>query len=186
MTRVTLYVLLPLSIVLALVFVALGVPQTLAGSVDATTLEGAKQTISIGPMASQEAIKELGTNGGGFMNANSAHPFENPNAWTNIIADLGAAADPGRLGPRLRPRRRRHAGRAARSCRRWRFCSSSASASSTGRRAREPGRDRARRRSVGRQSRRQGDPLRPGARRAVHARRPPAPAPAPSSRCTIR
>ena len=53
-----------------------------SGSVDVTTLEGAKQTISMGPMASQEAIKELGTNGGGFMNANSAHPFENPNAWT--------------------------------------------------------------------------------------------------------
>ncbi len=60
-------------------------PQTLAGSVDVTTLEGAKQTISMGPMASQEIIKELGTNGGGFMNANSAHPFENPNAWTNIL-----------------------------------------------------------------------------------------------------
>jgi len=85
MTRVCLYVLLPISIVIALVFVALGVPQTLAGSVDVTTLEGAKQTISMGPMASQEAIKQLGTNGGGFFNANSAHPFENPNAWTNII-----------------------------------------------------------------------------------------------------
>ncbi|MGA2043101.1 MAG: potassium-transporting ATPase subunit KdpA [Roseiarcus sp.] len=85
MTRVCLYVLLPISIVIALVFVALGVPQTLAGSVDVTTLEGAKQTISIGPMASQEAIKQLGTNGGGFFNANSAHPFENPNAWTNVI-----------------------------------------------------------------------------------------------------
>src|SRR5580698_5958285 len=84
-TRVSLYVLLPIAIVIALVFVALGVPQTLSGSVDVTTLEGAKQTISIGPMASQEAIKQLGTNGGGFFNANSAHPFENPNAWTNII-----------------------------------------------------------------------------------------------------
>jgi K+-transporting ATPase ATPase A chain len=85
MTRVSLYVLLPISIVLAIVFVVLGVPQTLTGSVDVTTLEGVKQTISIGPMASQEVIKELGTNGGGFMNANSAHPFENPNAWTNIL-----------------------------------------------------------------------------------------------------
>jgi K+-transporting ATPase ATPase A chain len=84
-TKITLYVLLPMSIVLALVFVALGVPQTLMGSVDVTTLEGAKQTISMGPMASQEAIKQLGTNGGGFMNANSAHPFENPNAWTNVL-----------------------------------------------------------------------------------------------------
>jgi potassium-transporting ATPase potassium-binding subunit len=85
LTRITLRLLLPLSIVIALVMVALGVPQTLAGSVDATTLEGVKQTISIGPMASQEAIKELGTNGGGFMNANSAHPFENPNAWTDML-----------------------------------------------------------------------------------------------------
>jgi K+-transporting ATPase ATPase A chain len=85
MTRVVLYVLLPLSIVVALVMVALGVPQTLAGSIDVSTLEGAKQTIAFGPMASQEAIKELGTNGGGFLNANSAHPFENPNAWTNML-----------------------------------------------------------------------------------------------------
>jgi K+-transporting ATPase ATPase A chain len=85
LTRVTLYILLPISILIALAFVALGVPQTLQGSIEATTLEGAKQVISIGPMASQEAIKELGTNGGGFMNANSAHPFENPNAWTNIL-----------------------------------------------------------------------------------------------------
>src|ERR1700677_4396830 len=85
MTRVSLYILLPLSIVIALAMVVGGVPQTLAGSVDVTTLEGAKQTISMGPMASQEAIKQLGTNGGGFMNANSAHPFENPSAWTNII-----------------------------------------------------------------------------------------------------
>ena len=84
MTRVTLYILLPISVVGALVFVALGMPQTLAGAVDATTLEGAKQTISIGPVASQEIIKELGTNGGGFFNANAAHPFENPNAWTNF------------------------------------------------------------------------------------------------------
>jgi K+-transporting ATPase ATPase A chain len=84
-TRVTLYVLLPIAIVIALALLALGVPQTLVGSVDVTTLEGVKQTLSMGPMASQEAIKQLGTNGGGFMNANSAHPFENPNAWTNII-----------------------------------------------------------------------------------------------------
>ncbi len=85
MTRVTLYILLPIAFVFACVLVALGVPQTLAGAVDATTLEGAKQTISIGPVASQEIIKELGTNGGGFFNANSAHPFENPNAWTNVV-----------------------------------------------------------------------------------------------------
>jgi potassium-transporting ATPase potassium-binding subunit len=85
LTRVTLYILLPISVVGALVFVALGMPQTLAGAVDATTLEGAKQTISLGPVASQEIIKELGTNGGGFFNANAAHPFENPNAWTNFL-----------------------------------------------------------------------------------------------------
>jgi K+-transporting ATPase ATPase A chain len=85
LTRVTLYILLPIALVGALVFVALGMPQTLVGAVDATTLEGAKQTIAIGPVASQEIIKELGTNGGGFFNANSAHPFENPNAWTNLL-----------------------------------------------------------------------------------------------------
>jgi K+-transporting ATPase ATPase A chain len=85
LTRITLYILLPIALVGAIVLIALGVPQTLNGSVDATTLEGAKQTIAIGPMASQEIIKELGTNGGGFFNANSAHPFENPNAWTNIL-----------------------------------------------------------------------------------------------------
>jgi K+-transporting ATPase ATPase A chain len=85
LTRVTLYLLLPISVVGALVFVALGMPQTLAGALDATTLEGAKQTISIGPVASQEIIKELGTNGGGFFNANASHPFENPNAWTNFL-----------------------------------------------------------------------------------------------------
>src|SRR5271165_7642665 len=84
-TRITLYLLLPIAFVLAFVNIALGVPQTLAGAVEATTLEGAKQVISIGPVASQEIIKELGTNGGGFFNANSSHPFENPNAWTNII-----------------------------------------------------------------------------------------------------
>lgn len=85
LTRATLYVLLPLSLLVALAFVATGAPQTFAGSVDAATLEGAKQTISLGPVASQEAIKQLGTNGGGFFNANAAHPFENPNAFANIL-----------------------------------------------------------------------------------------------------
>jgi potassium-transporting ATPase potassium-binding subunit len=85
LTRGALYVLLPISIVVALALVALGSPQTLAGSFEATTLEGAKQIISIGPVASQEAIKELGTNGGGFFNANSAHPYESPNAFTNML-----------------------------------------------------------------------------------------------------
>jgi len=84
-TRVTLYLLLPASIVLALLYVALGVPQTFASSVTATTVEGVKQTIALGPVASQLAIKMLGTNGGGFFNANSAHPFENPSALSNLI-----------------------------------------------------------------------------------------------------
>jgi potassium-transporting ATPase potassium-binding subunit len=85
MTRTTLYILLPLSLVIALAFAALGVPQTLNASVEATALEGAKQVISIGPVASQEAIKLIGDNGGGFFNANSAHPFENPSVWSNIL-----------------------------------------------------------------------------------------------------
>ncbi len=85
LTRTTLYVLLPISIIIAILFVASGVPQTLAGSVDAVTLEGAKQTIALGPVASQEAIKQFGTNGGGFFNANSAHPFENPSALANYL-----------------------------------------------------------------------------------------------------
>ncbi len=85
LTRISLYVLLPLSIVIALVFVALGEPQTLLANASATTVEGAKQTISLFPVASQEAIKQLGTNGGGLFNVNSAHPFENPNAITNLI-----------------------------------------------------------------------------------------------------
>jgi K+-transporting ATPase ATPase A chain len=86
LTRATLYVLLPLSIVVSIAYAASGVPQTLLAHVDATTLEGAKQTIAIGPVASQEAIKQLGTNGGGFFNVNAAHPFENPNAWSNILS----------------------------------------------------------------------------------------------------
>ena len=88
LTRVTLYLLLPISIVYALYLILSGVPQTLAMSVDVTTLEGAKQTIALGPVASQEAIKMLGTNGGGFFNANSAHPFENPSALTNLVQML--------------------------------------------------------------------------------------------------
>jgi K+-transporting ATPase ATPase A chain len=85
LTRISLYVLLPISIVLALIYVALGEPQTLVAGAAATTLEGAKQTIALFPTASQEAIKQLGTNGGGLFNVNSAHPFENPNALTNLI-----------------------------------------------------------------------------------------------------
>ena len=85
MTRATLYVLLPMALVIALVFVAMGLPQTLDASVTATTLEGASQTISLGPVASQEAIKQLGTNGGGFFNVNAAHPFENPTTFANYL-----------------------------------------------------------------------------------------------------
>lgn len=91
-TRVTLYLLLPLSLVYALFLVACGVPQTFAASVEATTIEGARQTIALGPVASQEAIKMLGTNGGGFFNANSAHPFENPSAISNLIQMLSIFA----------------------------------------------------------------------------------------------
>ncbi|QNO26317.1 potassium-transporting ATPase subunit KdpA [Sphingopyxis sp. OPL5] len=92
MTRVTLYLLLPLCVAIAIFYIASGVPQTLAGSVDVTTLEGAKQTLALGPVASQEAIKMLGTNGGGFFNANSAHPFENPTALTNLVQMLSIFA----------------------------------------------------------------------------------------------
>src|ERR1700735_2442223 len=84
-TRCTLYVLLPICIVYTLFLVWQGMPQTLGAYVDATTLEGAKQTIAVGPVASQIAIKMLGTNGGGFFNANAAHPFENPTALSNFV-----------------------------------------------------------------------------------------------------
>jgi potassium-transporting ATPase potassium-binding subunit len=88
LTRCTLYILLPISLVVTLIFVWQGAPQNLSAYVDATTLEGAKQTIAQGPVASQEVIKVLGTNGGGFFNANSAHPYENPTALTNLIQML--------------------------------------------------------------------------------------------------
>jgi K+-transporting ATPase ATPase A chain len=85
LVRCTLYILLPVSIVVGLFFVWQGMPQNLHAYTEATTLEGAKQLIAQGPVASQEVIKMLGTNGGGFFNANSAHPFENPNAITNFV-----------------------------------------------------------------------------------------------------
>src|SRR6202049_3599274 len=88
LTRCTLYILLPISVITGLLFVWQGVPQNLSAYVDATTLEGAKQTIAQGPVASQEVIKVLGTNGGGFFNANSAHPYENPTALTNLVQML--------------------------------------------------------------------------------------------------
>ena len=80
-----LYVLLPICVVYTLFLVSQGMPQTLGGYVDAVTLEGAKQTIAVGPVASQVAIKMLGTNGGGFFNANASHPFENPTALSNFV-----------------------------------------------------------------------------------------------------
>jgi K+-transporting ATPase ATPase A chain len=96
MTRCVLYILLPISIVVALFFVWQGMPQNLLAYTDTVNLEGVKQAIAQGPVASQEVIKMMGTNGGGFMNANSAHPFENPNALTNLVQiilifSLGAA-----------------------------------------------------------------------------------------------
>ncbi len=86
LTRATVYILLPLCLILALLFVSQGMIQNLSGYQQLTTLEGAKQTIAMGPVASQEAIKQLGTNGGGFFNANAAHPFENPNPLTNFFS----------------------------------------------------------------------------------------------------
>jgi potassium-transporting ATPase potassium-binding subunit len=96
MTRCTLYLLLPVAVVVGLFFVWQGMPQNLHAYTDVTTLEGGKQLIAQGPVASQEVIKMFGTNGGGFFNANSAHPFENPNALTNfvqivLIFSIGAA-----------------------------------------------------------------------------------------------
>jgi len=85
LVRSILYVLLPISVVFALVFVGLGMIQSLSPYLDLQTLDGARQTIAMGPVASQEVIKELGTNGGGFFNANSAHPFENPTPLTNFL-----------------------------------------------------------------------------------------------------
>jgi K+-transporting ATPase ATPase A chain len=102
--RSTLYVLLPISVVGALVLVSQGVIQTLGANVDFTTLAGAKSTLALGPVASQEVIKELGTNGGGFFNVNSAMPFENPNGITNffellliLIIPAGLTATFGRM-----------------------------------------------------------------------------------------
>ncbi len=94
LTRTTTRVLLPLSIVFALVLASQGAIQSLRGPATATTVEGATQSIYRGPVASQEAIKELGTNGGGIVNANSAHPFENPNAFTDILEILALLSIP--------------------------------------------------------------------------------------------
>ncbi len=85
LTRISLYLLLPVTIIAGTLLVIAGSPQTFGAFVTAHTLDAGSQTIAIGPVAFQEAIKEFGTNGGGFFNANSAHPFENPNAWTNLL-----------------------------------------------------------------------------------------------------
>ena len=91
-TRCTLYVLLPISIAFTVFLVWQGVPQTLGPYIDVTTLEGGRQTLALGPVASQVAIKMLGTNGGGFFNANAAHPFENPTALSNFVQMLSIFA----------------------------------------------------------------------------------------------
>jgi K+-transporting ATPase ATPase A chain len=96
-TRATVYVLLPLSIVAALLFVTQGVVQNLGSYTDVATLEGARQTIAQGPVASQEAIKQLGTNGGGFFGANAAHPFENPTPLSNLLSMFLIFLIPGAL-----------------------------------------------------------------------------------------
>lgn len=85
LTRCVLRILLPIAVVMGVVLMALGVVQNLAGFTDVSTIAGGAQRIATGPVASQEVIKELGTNGGGFFNANAAHPFENPNVWTNLV-----------------------------------------------------------------------------------------------------
>jgi K+-transporting ATPase ATPase A chain len=95
--RGTLYVLLPLSLIVALILVQQGAIQNFRPYLEVTTLEGAKQTIAMGPVASQEAIKQLGTNGGGFFNANAAHPFENPTPWTNFWSMFAIFAIPSAL-----------------------------------------------------------------------------------------
>ena len=108
-TRCTLYILLPICVVYALFLVWQGMPQTLGPYVDATTLEGAKQTIAVGPVASQVAIKMLGTNGGGFFNANAAHPFENPTALSNFVQMISIFAHRRGAHQRVRPHGRRPA-----------------------------------------------------------------------------
>jgi potassium-transporting ATPase potassium-binding subunit len=97
LVRGTLYFFLPLSVVLALLFVQQGVIQNFHPYVTATTVEGVKQVLAMGPVASQEAIKQLGTNGGGFFNANAAHPFENPTPWTNLLSMLAIFVVPAGL-----------------------------------------------------------------------------------------
>ncbi len=108
-TRCTLYILLPICVVYALFLVWQGMPQTLGDYVEATTLEGAKQTIAVGPVASQIAIKMLGTNGGGFFNANAAHPFENPTALSNFVQIISIFSHRRCADQRVRPHGRQPA-----------------------------------------------------------------------------
>ncbi|THB82585.1 potassium-transporting ATPase subunit A, partial [Pantoea allii] len=112
LTRITLYVLLPISLLMALFFVSQGSIQNFAPYHSVATLEGVQQTLSMGPVASQEAIKMLGTNGGGFFNANSSHPFENPTVLTNLVQMLSIFLIPAALcfafGESVRDRRQGH------------------------------------------------------------------------------
>ncbi|WP_323170592.1 potassium-transporting ATPase subunit KdpA [Pantoea agglomerans] len=112
LTRITLYVLLPLSLLMALFFVSQGSIQNFAPYHSFSTLEGVQQTLAMGPVASQEAIKMLGTNGGGFFNANSSHPFENPTVLTNLVQMLSIFLIPAALcfafGESVRDRRQGH------------------------------------------------------------------------------
>ena len=94
LTRITIRVLVPLAVVVALLLASQGVVQSLSGSAETATVEGAPQSVYRGPVASQEAIKELGTNGGGIVNANSAHPFENPTPFTNLVENWALLAIP--------------------------------------------------------------------------------------------
>jgi K+-transporting ATPase ATPase A chain len=97
LVRSTLYILLPLALIMAVFLISQGVVQTFHSYREVTTLEGAKQLIALGPAASQVAIKQLGTNGGGFFNVNSAHPFENPTAWSNLVQMLAILLIPAGL-----------------------------------------------------------------------------------------
>ena len=160
LVRCTLYLLLPLSIVLALFFVWQGVPQNLDPYVAATTLEGGQQTIAQGPVASQLAIKMLGTNGGGFFNANSAHPYENPTPLSQLRADARDLRDRRRADQPVRPHGRRRAPGLGDPGRHGRAVPGRRGGRLLGRGPCQPGADRARRRRHGRQHGGQGGPLR--------------------------
>ena len=170
MTRATLYVFLPLSIVVALLFAALGVPQTLTASVEATTLEGAKQVMALGPVASQETIKLIGDNGGGFLNANSAHPFENPSVWSNILQNWSQLDSAGGSGVRIRAHGRRlAAGTHPAGHDNGHFCDRAPGRLLVAG-ARQSGADRPRRRPLDGQHGRRGRAFRAGGDGAVHRR----------------